>query len=426
MKKEDMEKTICDLECEKDKNELHIDECNKRKNVAKFNRFERKLGYIGAYAFLSYLPLMAGLLLTIRYGDISFLSNLAPGITLPIGTIVIPSIIGIAVNKIVDKKYNIKNRLKEFSSAKNEAEKIEEEIKNLIEIEKTSNRNNAISKSINCIKENCSILDKFSSKYDIKEKEDVSENVDADIKELSQNLKCKEKELDILCTKKVLANSFHQIRIKTKIFDTLVYSMVGGLMLALSTAAPTLALNNIGKIQISSFSPLFPFFIGYGASVGFFLKRNNDYKKVFNRFNSELGFDRLSNYLDNEYNAPIEEINVISKQIEDKVSEISMIVLELQEKKINLLSHNENDEEKTKINISDKEYKPIEITEETRKEVLEHPEKYASFPARIRMGLFYTDEEYEQYIEKVLSKQLPGDEEKGKQLTLKRNNKNRK
>lgn len=64
--------------------------------------------------------------------------------------------------------------------------------------------------------------------------------------------------------------------------------------------------------------------------------------------------------------------------------------------------------------------KKIKITEAMRKDVLEHPERYINCPPRIRMGNFYTDEEYERYAEESLSKPLPGDEKKGKKLLLKR------
>lgn len=65
------------------------------------------------------------------------------------------------------------------------------------------------------------------------------------------------------------------------------------------------------------------------------------------------------------------------------------------------------------------DFKPIKITEEMRKDVLEHPNKYVNCPPRIRMGLFYTDEEREKYIEESLRNPLPGDE-KEKKLTFKR------
>ena len=66
------------------------------------------------------------------------------------------------------------------------------------------------------------------------------------------------------------------------------------------------------------------------------------------------------------------------------------------------------------------DFKPIKITEKIKGDVLEHPEKYINCSSRIRMGLFYTDEEYERYIEESLNRPLPSYEKKGKKLVLKR------
>lgn len=66
------------------------------------------------------------------------------------------------------------------------------------------------------------------------------------------------------------------------------------------------------------------------------------------------------------------------------------------------------------------DFRPIKITEEMRKDVLEHPERYINCPPRIRMGKFYTDEEYERYIEEGLNRTLPGDEKNEKKHVLKR------
>ena len=64
------------------------------------------------------------------------------------------------------------------------------------------------------------------------------------------------------------------------------------------------------------------------------------------------------------------------------------------------------------------DFKPIKITEETRKYVIENPMKHLNCPPRIRMGKFYTDEEWEAYVKKSLKRPLPG----GKKLRFKRGN----
>lgn len=52
-------------------------------------------------------------------------------------------------------------------------------------------------------------------------------------------------------------------------------------------------------------------------------------------------------------------------------------------------------------------YRKFEVTKETKRSVKEHPERYLGCPVRQRMGLFYTDEEKEKYIEKSLKRKLP-------------------
>ena len=70
--------------------------------------------------------------------------------------------------------------------------------------------------------------------------------------------------------------------------------------------------------------------------------------------------------------------------------------------------------------VKAKDFSPLHITEQTKKDVLEHPEKYSDCDARTRMGMFYTDEEKERYIEESLSRPLPGVEEKGPTLVKRR------
>lgn len=57
------------------------------------------------------------------------------------------------------------------------------------------------------------------------------------------------------------------------------------------------------------------------------------------------------------------------------------------------------------------EFARLKITEEIRKDVIEHPEIYSSCDLKTRIGKFYTDEEYEQRRNEVLSKPLPGGDE---------------
>lgn len=49
----------------------------------------------------------------------------------------------------------------------------------------------------------------------------------------------------------------------------------------------------------------------------------------------------------------------------------------------------------------------IKVTKKTKEDVLKHPENYSNCDVRTRKGMFYTDEEKENYIEESLNKPLP-------------------
>lgn len=52
------------------------------------------------------------------------------------------------------------------------------------------------------------------------------------------------------------------------------------------------------------------------------------------------------------------------------------------------------------------DFPEFKVTEETRKDVIENPQKYSGCDVRIIMGKFYTDEEYQRKIEEGLSREL--------------------
>lgn len=100
-----------------------------------------------------------------------------------------------------------------------------------------------------------------------------------------------------------------------------------------------------------------------------------------------------------------------SLKIKKLKNEYCSITKEIKEIKKQLYSRNLTEKERQK-EVLFTSYPPLKITEETRRAVLEHPELHSRCSIRVRMGKFYTDEEYEQRREEVLSKPLPGDEKK--------------
>ena len=63
------------------------------------------------------------------------------------------------------------------------------------------------------------------------------------------------------------------------------------------------------------------------------------------------------------------------------------------------------------------DFSEFKVTEETRKDVIANPQKYSGCDVRIRMGKFYTDEEYQRKIEEGLGRGLPGQKKLCKRRT---------
>ena len=59
-------------------------------------------------------------------------------------------------------------------------------------------------------------------------------------------------------------------------------------------------------------------------------------------------------------------------------------------------------------------YRSFKITEDTRQEVLNKSSKHTNCPLKIRMGMFYTDEEWEKRSKDILSRELPDGVQKKK------------
>lgn len=60
----------------------------------------------------------------------------------------------------------------------------------------------------------------------------------------------------------------------------------------------------------------------------------------------------------------------------------------------------------SKLNIN-KKFLKFKIDDNTKKSVLKNSQFHYTCGVRVRMGLFYTDDEYEKRAEKVLKQRLP-------------------
>ena len=351
MKTEDFKKTNEELQEEIKKNNEQIAVSDERTRMAKVNQFEYKFGTSLGF---SMVPYFVGLLFTIfaSNGTMASITNTIPAESLPL--IITGSSLGIGTigRKILEWKFKTKERFKSFTTAKTQYEKIQEEIKYAVELEKANNRYKAIQETMDSLSSNQSILNSLSNRYDINDK-NVPQTIEESKKivdELSMLLNEKYNELDVLTTQKVLHERFWKVRTKGQpSMDIMMSAMMGGLVSMMYVDMPfiimgiseTLTYNSLPAALITCFAPLVA---GITGVSGYMIKRNKDYMRVFNNLNNDLNEKALPEKI----KEPREEKQDIDSKIESKIREISIAGAQLQEQKRIMESFAENDEEKEK------------------------------------------------------------------------------
>lgn len=427
---EDFEKSKKELEKAKEQNNEQIAISDERTEIANINQMEYKGITTLTFSILGYTVLLTTTAILTKSLGASAITNIFPGFTYPIALIGSSLGIGTITRTLFDKKYQTKERLKAFSTAKTQAEKLEEEVHYQIELEKANNRNRAIDETIKVLNSNQTMLSRISSRYDLSDKTALQSKEEAEKKaeELSNIIKEQYDKLDILTTQKVLHDRFWRIRQKSqRRTEVMMTSMISGMFTMFFTAFPTLMIKDImpsGSLSASLAVPLAPLVAGVVGSSAYMLKRNKDYKEVFNNLNAQLGENALAENLDKRFESAFEEQKEIESLIESQIRDISLVEVQLQENKRYLDTH--ITEEENKKAILEQPFPQLKITEKTREDVLTHPERYTNCDVRTRMGKFYTDEEYERRIEEILNRPLPDREEKGPTLVKKGKRKNKK
>lgn len=411
----EFEKTKKELEEIKKQNDEQIAISDERTRMSKVNSLEYKGGTTLFFSALAYFGFFFTAAILSNTPVAGVITNVLPGLSYPITLLGGSLAIGTITRTLFDKKFETKKRLKAFSTAKTQVEKLEEEIHYQIELEKANNRNRAVDETISVLNSNQAMLNRISSRYNLNDRTapQTKEEAEKKVEELSAIIKEQYDKLDILSTQKVLHDRFWKVRQKfQRRTNTMLVPMMSGMFTMFFTAFPTIMIKDImpnGSLLASLSVPIVPLVAGIVGGSAYILKRNKDQKKVFNNLNAQLGENSLEENLDKTYESAFEEQKEIEALLENQIRDISVAEVQLQENKRYLDTF--TTEEEKKQDVLFKDFPQLHITEETKKDVLEHPERYANCDVRTRMGKFYTDEEWEQRREEVLSKPLPGEDE---------------
>ena len=170
MNQEEFEKSKNELEKEKEKNNELIAINDERSRMLKANSLEFKGETILFFSALAYMGFFLTTIILSNTPVASVISKALPGLSYPITLLGGSLAIGTIARTLFDKKFKTKERLKSFSKAKTQAEKLEEEVHYQIELEKANNRNKVIDETINILNSNQAMLNRISSRYDLKDK----------------------------------------------------------------------------------------------------------------------------------------------------------------------------------------------------------------------------------------------------------------
>ena len=340
MKNNDLDKIKEQLLNEKEENNNKMLIYDERHRIAKLNSFEDKAITTLGLSMFGYLLLFVPTSAIIKKsGGTMFLGDLPlefypfflMGGSLGFGTI---------AQKGIEKFYKTKERLRNFTDAKTEKGKLTEELFYQIELKKIENRNKVIDNSIKTIESNQLLLSKLSSKYNIvNKKENITED---NINNLKTFIEESYKELDILSTQKVLHDRFWRLRSKyERRAIRIIAPLAGGVAITFFAVFPSMMLVD-SSIYSTLVNPFITLAVGALGSNIYLAKRNKNYKKIFDKFNLELGDNKLvENY--KKFEGAFEEQQELEQLIENKIREISLAKVELMESTDMLEKNNEEE-----------------------------------------------------------------------------------
>lgn len=396
MKQEILKKIEKQLLEEKSNNEYQMMLDRERIKMAEANQFDSKMLMTLTFSIISYFVLF--IISKIMFDPIStfLITNSLSAICYPVVLLGSSLVCGRLVSGLVRKHFDVKDRIKTFSKAKTEKEKMMEEMTYRIELEKLNNRNIIIDKALDSLNYNTDINELES----IKTKAEVDCFLDKEKKQYDL--------IDRLSTKKVLFERFWQLRNNMFRKGTLVTkALMGGMFALLLYGCPDILITSLVENSVSAIAFATAFGVGTIASGAYIAYKDNICKKIFKDLNADLGDEALVENVKN-YNDSFDERRCIEEKIKICIQQLAVQKPQLQAEKV-LLGEKMHEQQLQEI-LFNHDFERIKITKELRDDIIAHPNKYPNLPVRVQMGKFYTDEEYENRANEVLNIPLPGSE----------------
>lgn len=327
------------LKEEYNKNCTEIDNLSYKIKILNLNNFEQK--FATSFA-LSIIPWVA---ITFLLTSIAQIGILPIELVQPL-SIGIPALIGACGTKLLYNKQNINKKIRKFSNAKSQKEKIEEEIRYELAKEKIKSHNKVIKLIHNNLLENENIISFISESYSVSPKEEDNrskEEISINYQNTKQLLNEQNAKLDEATTKEFLSKKFWRYRNKFQRYtEPLMFGSLGSVLCMILYNYPLILISRSPNVQIHSsvLNTLMPAIIGGCGCIVFGINRKNKQMSIFKNINSELGNEALPETIgfDSENNYEKAKKKIINDTCSIKLK------LESEKQKLNHISQFSNEE----------------------------------------------------------------------------------
>ena len=308
----------------------YSDDCENKQKALQANTNDSKLTKTGVIGMLSILPSM--------FASMGIVFPISAGLSLPItgamGVALASSIaIGYVGQSIITSIS--KRKMKKFTSAKTNADILEEMMHYEMEIDKSENKKEALRKMYKAIESKQQILSDYSNEfYQIDKYANLTpEDLKKRKEMLSKAYEERMEQLDVLTSQAYLKNKFRNRRKKRERVEIIITSalmmslpvcfLIGmPLSLELMKIVTIESMTDFGKILAMCFSPTL---VVTPLALPYFIKRDKDFTNAFNNLNQSLGENALSEKPNVEYE------NELNYMISTKIGEIVELGMEIKE-----------------------------------------------------------------------------------------------
>jgi len=322
------------------KNQKKISGYQEKYNIIQKNGNNFKFDIVIGYTSISYF----GFIILFIILGLSGLITSIPTSLIGFLPVVVSSIIGIIKTKNFYQKTNLIQKLKSFSSSKNQLERNMEMTKYLLKFEKLTRKNEIIDKVLSYLNQEEKVIKK--ERFQMPNNLEInyfnsSKEINKQLLDLEEKIKTNYQELDTIITKMVLSEKFSRCRSNYKILDTLTPGLLTSIGFLIMTFLPVMIFETMNlPVSYSNMALGIYFLVLFGGSSCHF-KMLNDEKKTFKFFNDKLKNEKLSQKV--EYSKE----SIIPFMLVNKISQISELEIELLAIKSKLDLINEKPEQDT-------------------------------------------------------------------------------